>query len=317
MTVLHNIISNKELKNRFFSKHHSRITVSFYKYFYITDPKLFRDNLYYNLNKLKVLGRIYVSHEGINAQVSIPDHLYNNMQYFICNLDKNLNDLYMNVAVDNQNDSFWVLRIKVRDRLVADGLKDNILNISNTGIYLEANEVNEMLDDPEVIFVDMRNNYEYKIGHFEKAIEIPTNTFRDQLPQSTEILKNKKNKKIVLYCTGGIRCEKASAWMIYKGFKKVYQVRGGIIKYVNCVREQGLPNRFKGKIFVFDARMSEKVSEEVLSFCHQCGDTSDNYINCANDHCHLLLIQCVNCVKKFMNCCSLVCKNKILNNYNI
>ncbi|PPI88099.1 hypothetical protein CRV12_00460 [Candidatus Pantoea edessiphila] len=316
MTVLHNLISNKKLKVRVFSENELRITVSFYKYFSIKYPKSFRDKLYYYLNKLKVLGRIYVSYEGINAQISVPNHLYVEMKDFIYHLDDRLNNLHMNISLDNKNVSFWVLRVKVRDRILADGLKENILNISTIGIYIEAKEVNDMLDDPETIFVDMRNHYEYEIGHFEKAIEIPSNTFRDQLIKIIDLLKHKENKKIVLYCTGGIRCEKASAWMIYNGFKKVYQIRGGIIEYVHCARKQGLPVRFKGKNFVFDERMSEIVSEEILSFCHQCGKSCDTHVNCAYDKCHILFIQCKICLNKFNKCCSLFCKNMLINDYH-
>ncbi|PPI88766.1 hypothetical protein CRV09_00415 [Candidatus Pantoea edessiphila] len=314
MPFLYNLISNKELKNRLSSQKDSRITVSFYKYFNISNPKIFRDQLYYNLNKLKVFGRIYVAHEGINAQISVPNSFYEETKFFIYNLDFCLNNLHMNIALDNEIKSFWVLRIKVRNRIIADGLKEDILNISKVGTYIKAETVNEMLDDSNIIFVDMRNHYEYEIGRFKNAIKIHSNTFRDQLPKVIDILKDYKNKKIVLYCTGGIRCEKASAWMIYNGFKNVYQIKGGIIEYIHQARRQNLPIRFQGKIFVFDQRMCEKVSEEVLSFCYQCGKSCDTHVNCANDKCHLLFIQCINCNNKFNKCCSLFCQSKILGN---
>ncbi|MXP51009.1 oxygen-dependent tRNA uridine(34) hydroxylase TrhO [Pantoea sp. SoEX] len=312
MAVLHNRISNKELRLRLFSENISRITVSFYKYFSINNPKNFRDKLYYHLNTLKVFGRIYVSHEGINAQVSVPDFLYKEMKFFIYNLDTSLNNLHMNISLDNNSKSFWALRIKVRDRIVSDGLKDNIFNISKVGTYVEVEEVNEMINDPEVTIVDIRNSYEYEIGHFETAIKIPYNTFREQLHKVIEILKNYKNEKIVLYCTGGIRCEKASAWMIYNGFKQVYQIRGGIIEYVNYARKKNLPIMFKGKNFVFDQRMSETVSKDILSYCHQCKEPNDFYVNCANDSCHKLFIQCAYCRTKFSKCCSLKCQNHLI-----
>ncbi|MBK4775343.1 hypothetical protein CRV11_01145 [Candidatus Pantoea edessiphila] len=312
MVVLYNRISNKELKARLILEDIPRTTVSFYKYFKIDNPKFFRDKLYYYLNKLKVFGRVYVADEGINAQISVPDFLYADMKSFIYNLDAALNNLHINIALDNKGKSFWVLSIKVRNRIISDGIRENILNISTTGKYIEATEVNNMINDPETIFVDMRNSYEYKIGHFERAVEIPANTFREQLPKVIDILKNYKNKKIILYCTGGIRCEKASAWMIYNGFKKVYQIKGGIIEYVNYARKKGLPIMFKGKNFVFDRRMSEIISKDILSFCHQCGESCDSYVNCANSNCHLLFVQCINCIKKFNNCCSLACKDHIL-----
>ncbi|MDE5285767.1 MAG: rhodanese-like domain-containing protein, partial [Buchnera aphidicola] len=131
---------------------------------------------------------------------------------------------------------------------------------NNVGTYINAQQVNTMLNDDHVIFVDMRNSYEYKIGHFEKAVEVQSENFRSQLQVVTKQMHYAKNKKIVMYCTGGIRCEKATAWMIFNGFKKVYHIKGGIIGYVHDARKNNLPILFKGKNFVFDNRMSEKVS---------------------------------------------------------
>jgi len=213
----------------------------------------------------------------------------------------------MNIALDDDGKSFWVLRLKVRDRIVADGIEDESFDASDVGTYLKAAEVNAMLDDPDAVFVDMRNHYEYEVGRFDNAMEIPADTFRDQLPMAVEMLQEQKDKKIVMYCTGGIRCEKASAWMRHNGFDDVYHIEGGIIEYARRAREQGLPVRFKGKNFVFDERMGERISDDVLSQCHQCGAPCDTHTNCVNDGCHLLFIQCPSCAEKFHNCCSPLC----------
>ena len=164
-----------------------------------------------------------------------------------------------------------------------------------------------MLDDPDAVFIDMRNHYEYEVGHFENALEIPADTFRDQLPKAVEMMQEHKDKNIVMYCTGGIRCEKASAWMKHNGFTKVSHIEGGIIEYARRAREQGLPVRFVGKNFVFDERMGERISDDVIAHCHQCGAPCDSHTNCLNDGCHLLFIQCPACAEKFAGCCSEAC----------
>jgi len=310
MPVLHNLVSNKELKARMLAETEPRTTVSFYKYFQIADPKAFRDALYVGLTALKVFGRVYVAHEGINAQISVPASQYEKMKAWLYSFDPALNNLRMNIALDDDGKSFWVLRLKVRDRIVADGIEDSSFDASNVGQYLKAADVNAMLDDPDALFVDMRNHYEYEVGRFDNALEVPADTFRDQLPMAVDMLQDQKDKKIVMYCTGGIRCEKASAWMRHNGFEDVYHIEGGIIEYARRAREQGLPVRFKGKNFVFDERMGERISDDVLSNCHQCGEPCDTHVNCVNDGCHLLFIQCKSCAEKFENCCSPICQEE-------
>lgn len=307
MKRLHNIISNKQLKSLMIKDNTKRYTISFYKYFTILDPYKFRDNLYKELINLKVLGRIYVACEGINAQISVPVNLYQKMIYCIYNFHENLNNIRMNLAIENNNYSFWVLRFKVRKKILSDGINEVNFNYLNIGKYLKAYEVNTMIHDSNVIFADMRNDYEYAIGRFINAVQIPANTFREQLPKALEILKNYKNNKIVMYCTGGIRCEKATAWMHHHGFKYMYQIEGGIIEYVRQAREHHLPVYFKGKLFTFDERMGEQISSEILSKCYQCQKLSNNYVNCKNDLCHLLFIQCNECAKQYHGCCSVQC----------
>ncbi|EAM8643016.1 rhodanese-related sulfurtransferase [Salmonella enterica] len=307
MPVLHNRISNDELKARMLAESEPRTTISFYKYFTIVSPQQTRDALYQMFTALGIFGRVYLAHEGINAQISVPQSKVETFRQQLYAFDPTLDGLRLNIALEDDGKSFWVLRMKVRDRIVADGIDDPSFDASNVGAYLKAAEVNAMLDDPDAIFIDMRNHYEYEVGHFENALEIPADTFREQLPKAVEMLREHADKKIVMYCTGGIRCEKASAWMKHNGFNKVWHIEGGIIEYARRAREQGLPVRFIGKNFVFDERMGERISDEVIAHCHQCGALCDSHTNCKNAGCHLLFIQCPLCASKFNGCCSEQC----------
>lgn len=307
MPVLHNRISNEELKARMLAETEPRTTVSFYKYFNIADPQAFRDLLYIQFEALKVFGRIYVATEGINAQISVPQSNFDAFKETLYRAAPELNGIRLNIAVEDDGKSFWVLRLKVRNQIVADGINDPSFNPSHVGTYLKAAEVNKMAEDPETIFVDMRNHYEYEVGHFQNAIEVPSDTFREQLPMALDMLQGKKDKNIVMYCTGGIRCEKASAYMLYNGFKNVFHVEGGIIEYARKAKEQNLDSKFIGKNFVFDERLGERITNDVLAQCHQCGQPCDSHTNCNNDGCHLLFIQCPSCAAQFEGCCSEQC----------
>ena len=306
MSVLHNRISNKELKEKLYKENFPRTTISFYQYFTIQDPLAFRDELYKALNTLQVFGRIYIATEGINAQISVPSHLFEDFKTYLYSI-KGLEDIRLNIAVNDNGKSFWVLRIKHRSKIVADGIEDESFSMENKGNYVNAVQMNELLNSPETIVIDMRNHYEYEVGHFVNAIEIPSDTFREQLPMAAEMMKGKKDKNIIMYCTGGIRCEKASAYMMHHGFKNVFHLEGGIINYANQVKEVGIESQFKGKNFVFDDRLGEKITEDIISKCHQCGAPCDTHTNCKNDGCHLLFIQCPSCAETYAGCCTQAC----------
>lgn len=310
MAVLHNRVNQAELKKRLYEETEHRITISFYQYFFIENPSGFRDELYKNLEMLKVLGRIYVAGEGINAQVSVPESNFEAFKKYLYSIDS-LNGLRLNIAVDDDGRSFWVLKIKVRNKIVADGIEDPAFDMRNKGKYVNAAEFNRLTEDGNTIVVDMRNHYEYEVGHFNNAIEIPSDTFREQLPMAAEMLKDKKDANIIMYCTGGIRCEKASAYMLHRGFKNVFHLEGGIIHYANKVKEEELPNRFRGKNFVFDERLGERITDEIIARCHQCGKPADTHTNCKNEACHLLFIQCDDCAAGFEGCCSAKCREVI------
>lgn len=306
MSVLHNRISNKELKEKLYEENFPRTTISFYQYFTIQDPLSFRDELYKGLNHLQVFGRIYIATEGINAQISVPTHLFKDFKTYLYSI-KGLEGLRLNIAVNDNGKSFWVLRIKQRSKIVADGIEDASFSMENKGKYVNAVQMNELISSPETIVIDMRNHYEYEVGHFVNAIEIPSDTFREQLPMAADMMKDKKDKNIIMYCTGGIRCEKASAYMLHHGFKNVFHLEGGIINYANQIKEEGLESQFKGKNFVFDDRLGEKITEDIISKCHQCGAPCDTHTNCKNDGCHLLFIQCPSCAETYAGCCTQAC----------
>ncbi|MGB3006184.1 MAG: rhodanese-related sulfurtransferase [Chitinophagaceae bacterium] len=310
MAQLHNRISRKELKQKILNDPTPRTTISFYCYIKIEDPASFRNKLYKDLKDIGVLGRIYVANEGINAQISVPT---SQLEIFKENIYKTepLNGLRLNIAVDDDGKSFFVLDIKVRAKIVADGINDPLFDMANKGKYVNAAQMNKLMSDPETVVIDMRNHYEYEVGHFENAIEIPSDTFREQLPMAVEMMNADKEKNIIMYCTGGIRCEKASAYMLHKGFKNVFHLEGGIINYTRQVKENGLDVKFIGKNFVFDDRLGERITEDIIAHCHQCGKPADTHTNCKNDGCHLLFIQCEDCAKEFEGCCSKECRDMI------
>ena len=305
---LYNKLSAKERATLIEEAGKDRLTISFYTYAHIKNPELFRNHLFISWNDLDVLGRIYVAKEGINAQISVPAE---NFESFKNHLDSIvfLKNIRLNIAVEQDNMSFLKLKVKVRHKIVADGLNDDTFDVTNMGTHLKAKEFNAILEDPNTVLVDMRNHYESEIGHFEGAVTPDVDTFRDSLDIIEENLKeHKEDKNLVMYCTGGIRCEKASAYYKHKGFKKVFQLEGGIINYVRQTKEEGIENKFIGKNFVFDHRRGERISEDIIAKCHQCGNPFDSHVNCANEACHLLFIQCNSCAEKMNNCCSKECK---------
>ena len=308
---LYNTLSAEERAELIDQAGKQRLTLSFYAYAKIEDPKQFRDNLFIEWDKLDALGRTYVAKEGINAQMSVPAE---NIEAFRETLEVYdfMKNIRLNVAVEQDDHSFLKLTIKVRDKIVADGLNDDTFDVTHIGVHLKAKEFNQILDDPNTIVVDFRNHYESEIGHFKGAITPDVETFRESLPIINEQLQNhKEDKNLVMYCTGGIRCEKASAYFKHQGFKNVFQLEGGIINYAKQIQEEGLESKFIGKNFVFDHRLGERITDDIVSQCHQCGKPCDNHTNCENEGCHLLFIQCDDCKQVMENCCSVECRDII------
>lgn len=304
--LLQNRVNKKELKKRIQEETLKRITVSFYRYVIIDNPQELRDSLFEQWNALKILGRIYVAHEGINAQMCVPEE---NWEIFKYNLDQDSRfaNMPLKIAIEDDGKSFYKLTIKTRPKIVADGLDDNAFDVTNVGNHLTAKEFNAAMENPETIIVDMRNHYESEVGKFIGAITPDADTFREELPMVIEELKDKKDKKIIMYCTGGVRCEKASAFLKHHGFKDVSQLHGGVIDYVRQIKAEGLESKFIGKNFVFDERVGERITDDVIAQCHQCGAACDTHVNCANDDCHLLFIQCEACTEKMKGCCTPEC----------
>ncbi|WP_338646659.1 rhodanese-related sulfurtransferase [Flavobacterium sp. KS-LB2] len=304
---LYNTLSAEERAIMIDDAGKQRLTLSFYAYAQISNPTQFRNELFLAWNSLEVLGRIYVASEGINAQLSLPADNFYAFKDSIEVYDF-MKGIRLNIAVEQDDHSFLKLTVKVRDKIVADGLNDATFDVTNIGIHLKAKEFNEILENPDTIVVDFRNHYESEIGYFKGAITPDVDTFRESLPIINEQLQDfKEDKNLVMYCTGGIRCEKASAYFKHQGFKNVYQLEGGIINYAKQIKEENLESKFIGKNFVFDHRLGERITDDIVSQCHQCGEACDVHTNCANEGCHLLFIQCDSCKEKMEGCCSAEC----------
>lgn len=285
-----------------------RVTLSFYRYVQIENPDEFCTMLQERFLSLGCLGRIYIAKEGINAQMNVPKQNWDQFDAFIKST-KELAGIPYKIAVEEgEAPSFYKLMIKVKKKIVADGLHDDTFDVTNTGAYLSAREFNDYVNDPDAVVVDMRNAYESEIGHFQNAVTPQVDTFREELAIAPELLKVHKNKKIALYCTGGIRCEKASAWLKHNGFENVRHLKGGIIDYKHQVEREGLENKFMGKNFVFDERMGERIGDEVISYCHLCSkEKSDTHYHCKLEACHVLFLGCETCIEKKNGYCSYRC----------
>jgi len=309
---LYNRVNKDELKQQLMEESFQRKTISFYRYFYLENPQLFRDSIFRDWFSLDCFGRIYVAREGINAQMSVPEHHF---ESFLKTLEKDeiLNGIPIKYAIEDDGKSFYKLTIKVRPKLVADGLDDGAFDVTNVGKHLTGLEFHNQVGKDNTVVVDMRNYYESEIGRFEGAICPEADTFREELEIVTDLLGDKKDKKILLYGTGGIRCEKASAFLKHKGFKDVNQLHGGILEYARQIKAANLPSKFIGKNFVFDERLGESVDGQIISHCHQCGKPSDSHTNCANHGCHVLFIQCAECAEKHHGCCTPECTGALIN----
>ncbi len=306
--MLHNKFNRKELLEKLKNEDFNRLTISFYRYIQINNPEEFRNQLYSEWFDLNCFGRVYVAAEGINAQMSIPEF---NMDLFLETLKKfnELNTAQIKYAVEDNGKSFYKLTIKVKQKIVADGLDDNSYDISRVGNHLSPIDFHNLIDDTESIVIDMRNRYESEVGRFSNAFVPEAATFKEAIQIVSEKFGNEKDKNVLLYCTGGIRCEKASSFLIQQGFKNVNQLNGGIINYAHFIKSGNIASKFIGKNFVFDERLGESIDGQIISSCHQCGKACDTHTNCANTDCHMLFIQCKECAEQFDGCCSVDCKN--------
>jgi UPF0176 protein len=319
---LRNLLHPDLLRERLEQEELPRTTLSFYRYVRLKETEDLRHALYTEWEQLGVLGRIYISQEGVNAQISLPT---SNLDAFRSALDAQeaFRAMPWKIAVEDDGKSFLKLKIKVRNKIVADGLADDAFDVTNVGEHLDAESFNRKIEEGALV-IDMRNNYECLIGHFEGAYLPKADTFRGAIEEVQEMLDRKaeeasgpgnfstdqggRRTEILLYCTGGIRCEKASAYLKHHGFENVNQLHGGIIDYARQIKAQGLESRYKGQNFVFDERLAERITDDVVSTCMQCGTKSDRISNCQEATCNMLLVQCENCANKYADCCSLSCR---------
>ena len=304
---LYNTKDQKILKQELLMEPFKRVTCSFYRYTEIKDAQLMRDTLYKDWSRLNIFGRVYISREGINAQLSCPENKWDSFLSSI-NSYEYFKDIPVKRAVEDGS-SFYKLVIKVKKEIVAYKVDAAEYDMNIVGDHLSAQEFNEKLQDGNAVAVDMRNYYESEVGRFEQAITPDVDTSRELLPAVKKMLNGRESDPVLLYCTGGIRCEKASSYLIKNGFKNVSQLNGGIIQYAHDVKEQGLVSKFHGKNFVFDNRMGERITDDVIGKCHQCNSSADNHKDCNNDACHILFIQCDKCDLMYDGCCSKECKS--------
>ncbi len=303
---LRNLLHPDLLRKRLETEGLARTTLSFYRYVRSTKVEDLRHELYSEWEALGVLGRIYISQEGINAQVSLPTA---NLEKFRSALDAREAFAHVpwKIAVEDDGKSFLKLAIKVKKQIVADGLADDAFDVTNVGEHLDAASFHRKMEEGALV-VDMRNNYESAIGYFDGAYLPKADTFRGAIEEVKEVMKEKKDAEVLLYCTGGIRCEKASAYLKHEGFTNVGQLHGGIIDYARQIKAQNLPSKYKGQNFVFDERLAERITDDVVSTCMQCGAQSDRISNCHEVTCNMLLVQCEACATQYAECCSPSCR---------
>lgn len=306
--LLYNQKNKAQCEEDLSKENFKRITLSFYKYVELSDIENLRDELFVKFNEIGILGRVYIASEGINAQISIPEHNLNSFKKIIFSF-KEFEKIQLKIAVI-EGTSFLKLTIKIKQEIVAYKIPRDEYNINKTGNHLNSLDFNNAIKDGAIV-VDMRNYYEGEIGKFENAIIPDVERSQELLPEVKRLLENHKEDKILMYCTGGIRCEKASSYLIHHGFKDVNQLKGGIVQYAHEIKENKEKSKFIGKNFVFDHRMGEKITEDVISNCHQCKTPSNIHTNCKNQCCHILFLQCENCKIKFDGCCSEKCCNFI------
>jgi len=270
--------------------------ISFYKYVKIEYPEGLRDYFRIICQDHNLLGRILVGKEGINAAISGKTEDINNFQNILAN-----NPLFCGMTCREQlNDKIvhHKLVVKVRKEIVVFGEK---VDMKNTADYLSPEQLKEWYDRKEdFVIIDARNDYEFKVGRFSNAVNLNIKNFSD-FPEAVKNLEPHKNKTIVTYCTGGIRCEKASAYLKQNGFKKVYQLEGGIVNYLNKFQDY-----WEGGLFVFDDRLVHPTNK-VINKCSFCEIPTDLYSNCFNLDCDKLFIACKECQEENNYACSKEC----------
>lgn len=273
----------------------------YYCYTPIADPDVFREEHHLLCIRLNLLGRVIVSAEGLNGTVS---GLVADCEAYMAAVkaDPRFETLEFKVE-EHETHAFQKLHVRVKTEIVHSDLPVDPLR--QTGIHLEPEDFKKLKDDPDVVLVDMRSNYEHAVGKFKGAITFDMENLRD-LPAHMDEIAHLKQKKVITYCTGGIKCEKASAYLLSQGFENVYQLHGGIIKYG---LEAGGED-FDGKCYVFDNRVAvdvNHVNPTIVSTCHRCGKPSDRMVNCASPTCNNHVALCEECGWAHQGTCTDAC----------
>lgn len=280
----------------------------YYKFVHLADPQEFADRQLQLCRLLGLKGRIIIAEEGLNGTVSGP---------------RDKTDLYMAAVrahplfsdiqfkIDEVNEhAFRRLSVKVRDEIVTLGLPA-VKAYEKTGEHLSPPEFLRAMEEEDVLLVDGRNDYEYDLGHFRGAVRPPLETFKEFPEWIDRELAGNQDRKILTYCTGGIRCEKLTALLMDKGFTNVYQLHGGIVEYGKHPETRG--KLFDGQCFVFDDRIAVEVNsagdKQVVGKCYHCGEACEIYVNCANVECNRLYLSCDDCTASTERCCSEACKS--------
>lgn len=278
-------------------------TLLFYKYVRIEDAEQFTAQHLAFCHSMGLKGRILVAEEGLNGSVS---GTIEQTDKYIHHLHSDPRFADMEFKIDESHDhSFTRMHVRYKKEIVHFGV-DHVNVWEHAGDYLEPEDWLKVKDDNDVVVLDVRNQVEWEVGKFRNAFVLPIKHFRE-LPKHLSELKKFKDKKILAYCTGGIRCEKATAFLRENGFSEVYHLRGGIIEYA---RKAGGKD-FDGKCYVFDNRITvdiNSVNPQLISTCFRCGKASSRFINCANPKCNKHFILCEECAKEMEGCCSEVCR---------
>ena len=282
-------------------------TLLYYCYSTIENAEQFAADHLNFCKSLNLVGRIIVADEGLNGTVS------GTVESCKTYMDAIHNDARFSKTefkIDYvEEPSFIKMHCRHKSEIVYSGLRDpNIIDPKKkTGIHLEPQDFMKMKDQDDVIILDVRSNYEHSLGKFKNAITLDIDNFRD-FPAQINELAQYKGKKILTYCTGGIKCEKASALLLHEGFQDVYQLHGGIIKY----GKEAEGKDFEGQCYVFDNRVAVEVNSvnpKLISTCYNCGKTTAKMINCANPECNEHFTQCDECGVELDGCCKQECKD--------
>ncbi len=275
----------------------------YYCYTHIEDAVLYREEHHQLCLRLNLKGRIIVATEGLNGTLS---GLKADCEAYMAHLKADPRFAAIDFKLEYGTEhAFQKLYVRIKDEIVHSGMKHINPAAQPVGIHLDADAFKQMTADPDVVLLDVRSNYEHELGHFKGALRLDIENFRN-FPDAVKTLDHLRDKKVVTYCTGGIKCEKASAYLLEQGFENVYQLHGGIIKYG---LEAGGEN-FDGQCYVFDGRVATEVNSvnpTVVSKCYRCETLTAKMVNCANPYCNNHITMCDDCGNKYDGCCSDPC----------